>query len=147
MDRATPKAPIRTTVASWNGITWIDDSTATNPHAALAAVADYPSVVLIAGGRNKGLDLSPLAGAPSVKHVVAIGEAGAELVAAVDAPGLATTAGSMEEAIKAAAAVAEAGDTVLLAPGCASFDMFTNYGERGDVFAEAVVGFHREPSP
>ncbi|MDH3606894.1 MAG: UDP-N-acetylmuramoyl-L-alanine--D-glutamate ligase [Acidimicrobiia bacterium] len=137
-----PEAHRRTRVGEWDGIAWIDDSKATNPHAALAAVADYPSVILIAGGRNKRLDLSPLARAATVKHIVAIGEAAAELVAAVESPKRASRAGSMGEAIELAAAVAEAGDTVLLAPGCASFDMFTDYGERGDRFAEAVLGHH-----
>lgn len=134
-----PEPHRRTRVGEWGGITWIDDSKATNPHAALAAVADYPAVVLIAGGRNKGLDLSPLVRAATVKHIVAIGEAAAELVAAAESPDRVTVATSMAEAIEAAALVAEAGDTVLLAPGCASFDMFTNYGERGDRYAEAVL--------
>ncbi len=132
----------RTRVGEWGGITWIDDSKATNPHAALTAVADYPSVVLIAGGRNKGLDLAPLARADNVKHVVAMGEASVDLVAAVGSRGRATVATSMSDAIQAAAAVAMSGDTVLLAPGCASFDMFSSYRARGEAFAEAVLRFH-----
>lgn len=131
----------RTRVGSWNGVDWIDDSKATNPHAALAAVAAYPSVVLIAGGRNKGLDLSPLVRAATVKHLVAIGEAADSLVAA-GGPDRVTRAASMTGAVAAAAAFAVTGDTVLLAPGCASFDMFQSYSARGDAFAEAATALH-----
>lgn len=135
--RFTPSAHRRALVGSWNGVRWIDDSKATNPHAALAAVNAYESVVLIAGGRNKDLDLAPLAVAPSVRFLIAIGEAADDLlVAAGERP--ARRAGSMEEAVAIADSVAAVGDVVLLAPGCASFDMFSSYGERGDVFAAEV---------
>ncbi|NNC92597.1 MAG: UDP-N-acetylmuramoyl-L-alanine--D-glutamate ligase [Acidimicrobiia bacterium] len=134
----------RTRVGEWRGVSWIDDSKATNPHAARAAAVAYDSVVLIAGGRNKGLDLAPLLTAETVKHVVAIGETRDEIVAAVGDPEHVTPAGSLIEAIDVAAAVAEKGDTVLLAPGCASFDMFSSYAARGDAFAEAVRGFHQD---
>lgn len=132
----------RTPVGTWGGVTWVDDSKATNPHAARAATAAYDSVVLIAGGRNKGLDLAPLVGAETVKHVVAIGETRDEIAAVVGGAGRVTTADSLAEAIAAAATVAQDGDTVLLAPGCASFDMFSSYAARGDAFAEAVRDFH-----
>lgn len=131
----------RTQVGRWNGVDWIDDSKATNPHAALAAVAAYPSVILIAGGRNKGLDLAPLVRAPTVKHVVAIGEVAEALVTAGES-GRVSRAESMPEAVADAAVLAAPGDTVLLAPGCASFDMFRSYEERGDAFAEAARSHH-----
>jgi UDP-N-acetylmuramoylalanine--D-glutamate ligase len=127
----------RSVVGTWRGVTWVDDSKATNPHAAAAAAASYASVVLIAGGRNKGLDLAPLVAVPAVTHVVAIGEAAADLAAMVD-PDRFTAARDMTEAVAAASAVAEAGDVVLLAPGCASFDMFASYARRGEAFAAAV---------
>ena len=130
-------------VGEWDGVTWVDDSKATNPHAALAATAAYPSVVLIAGGRNKGLDLAPLVAATTVKHVVALGEARHDLAAASDDPGRVTEVRSLDEAIAVAGAMAQPGDTVLLAPGCASFDMFSSYGERGDAFARAAVRHNR----
>jgi UDP-N-acetylmuramoylalanine--D-glutamate ligase len=133
----------RTVVGEWDGVAWVDDSKATNPHAALAATAAYPSVILIAGGRNKGLDLAPLVAAGTVKHVVALGEARHDLVAAANDPGRVTEVGSLDEAVAVAGSVAQAGDTVLLAPGCASFDMFSSYGERGDAFAEAAVRHNR----
>jgi UDP-N-acetylmuramoylalanine--D-glutamate ligase len=134
IDTFQPGSHRRQIVGAWEGIAWVDDSKATNPHAAAAAVAAYPSVVLIAGGRNKGLDLSPIATVPSLRHVVAIGEAREELAALIP-PSAFTPADSMAAAVAIAAAEAESGDTVLLAPACASFDMFDDYGARGDAFA------------
>jgi UDP-N-acetylmuramoylalanine--D-glutamate ligase len=131
----------RALVGRWDGVDWVDDSKATNPHAALAAVAAYPSVILIAGGRNKGLDLAPLVRAPTVKHVVAIGEATEALVAA-GGSGQVSPADSMPAAVAAAGALAAPGDTVLLAPGCASFDMFESYAARGDAFAADALAYH-----
>jgi UDP-N-acetylmuramoylalanine--D-glutamate ligase len=125
----------RETVITAGGVTWINDSKATNPHAALAAISAFSSVVLIAGGRAKGLDITPLATAPQVRALVAIGESAPDLLAARPD---AIAASSMEEAVDKAAALARAGDVVLLAPGCASFDMFASYGHRGDVFVAAV---------
>jgi len=125
----------RQVVAQVGGVTFIDDSKATNPHAALAAIGAYPSVVLIAGGRAKGLDIRPLARAKSVTSLVAIGESAADLLSErPDAVG----AASMVEAVDRAISLSAPGDVVLLAPGCASFDMFDSYGERGDIFAAAV---------
>lgn len=131
----TPGRHRREVVLSAGGVTWVDDSKATNPHAALAAIGSYRSVVLIAGGRAKGLDIRPLATAPEVRALVAIGESAGLLV---EARPDAATARSMEEAVEWAATIARDGDVVLLAPGCASFDMFDSYGQRGDVFAAAV---------
>ena len=125
-----PSVHRRSLVGSWDDVAWINDSKATNPHSALAAIASYPSVVLIAGGRNKGLDLSPLATASNVRFLVAIGEAADELLEnSGDRP--AARAQSMDEAVEVAGGVARAGDTVLLSPGCASFDMFSWYGRAG----------------
>ncbi len=123
----------REVVGSWDGVTWIDDSKATNPHAARAAAAAYPSVVLIAGGRNKGLDLKGMVPA-TVRHLIAYGEAGTELAGTTDVSS--TVVDAFDDAVAAAAGVAGSGDVVLLAPGCASFDQFTSYAERGDRFAE-----------
>ncbi len=127
----------RTLVGRWDGVDWVDDSKATNPHAAVAAASAYASVVLIAGGRNKGLDLSGLMAVPNVNQVVAIGEAAAELLEAAGSTPIVRVA-TMEEAVEAADQFAREGDTVLLAPGCASFDMFRSYADRGDSFADAV---------
>jgi UDP-N-acetylmuramoylalanine--D-glutamate ligase len=125
----------REVVGCWGGVTWVDDSKATNPHAAVAAIRAYESVVLIAGGRNKGLDVAAISTEPGVRYVIGLGEAGPEMVAAARAG---TQVGSMDEAVAVADRLAEPGDTVLLAPGCASFDMFQSYGHRGEAFSAAV---------
>ena len=121
-----------------DGVRWYDDSKATAPHATLAAVAGFTSVVLIAGGRNKGLDLSTLADAGDVvTAVVGIGDAGDEVVAAFP-DHRSQVATSMAEAVEAARSMAAPGDVVLLSPGCASFDWYSSYAERGDDFARLV---------
>src|SRR5205823_12141918 len=126
-------------VGDAGGVQWYDDSKATNPHAALAALRGFGSVVLIAGGRNKGLDLSVLAeAADRVRAVVAIGEAAPDVEKAFAGVRPVTVAASMDDAVRAAAAYAQPGDAVLLSPGCASFDWYHSYGERGDDFARAV---------
>ncbi|MCJ7725046.1 MAG: UDP-N-acetylmuramoyl-L-alanine--D-glutamate ligase [Acidimicrobiia bacterium] len=125
----------REIVGTWDGVAWIDDSKATNPHAALAAVRAYPSVVLIAGGRNKGLEVAPITLEPGVRHVITLGEEGPAILAAAREG---TPAADMAEAVEIADRIAGPGDTVLLAPGCASFDMYRSYGERGDHFAALV---------
>ncbi|WP_344557170.1 UDP-N-acetylmuramoyl-L-alanine--D-glutamate ligase [Kitasatospora saccharophila] len=137
-------------VAEIDGVTYVDDSKATNTHAAAASLAAYRPVVWIAGGLAKGATFDELvaAAAPRLRAAVLIGqdrqlirealERHAPQVPVVEpAPGQ-TGAGAMAEVVAAAAAAAEKGDTVLLAPACASMDMFTNYGERGDLFAAAV---------
>jgi UDP-N-acetylmuramoylalanine--D-glutamate ligase len=130
-----------TPVGEHGGVRWLDDSKATDPHAAVAAVRGFASVVLVAGGRNKGLDLSVLAAeADRLRAVVAIGEAAPEVVAAFAPTAVpVTTAGTMDEAVHRAREAARPGDVVLLSPGCASFDWYGSYGERGDDFARAVT--------
>jgi UDP-N-acetylmuramoylalanine--D-glutamate ligase len=127
-------------VAEAEGIRWYDDSKATNPHATVAAVSGFESVVLIAGGRNKGLDLRPLGvdTAPRVRAVVALGEAAPDVVDAFEGLRPVTVAATMDEAVTAAHALAQPGDVVLLSPACASYDLYRNYAERGDDFARIV---------
>ena len=99
----------------------------------------FPSVVLIAGGRNKGLDLRELADEREhITAVVAIGEAGPDVAEAFDGIRPCGVAGSMDEAVAEAASLATRGDVVLLSPACASFDWYASYAERGDDFARAV---------
>lgn len=131
-----PGSHRRSLVAEKAGVAWVDDSKATNPHAALASIRAHGPVILIAGGLAKGMDLSPLAGEENVRMIIGIGEAGPDLVAAAGERG--RLAGTMEIAVEVAANAARSGDTVLLAPGCASFDQFVSYGARGDRFAELV---------
>lgn len=132
-----PGAHRRTLVAESGGVRWVDDSKATNPHAAVASIRAHGSVILIAGGLAKGIDLTPIAAEPNVRMLVGIGEAGPELVEAAGERG--RLAGTLEIAVEAAARAAMPGDTVLLAPGCASFDQFESYGARGDRFEELVL--------
>ena len=105
-------------VGEANGVQWYDDSKATNPDAAKRAVSSFDSVVLLAGGRNKGLDLSVLATAAShLRGVVAFGEAGSEIAAAFARSGTRVElAADMHEAVGAARRLARPGDVVLLSP-------------------------------
>jgi UDP-N-acetylmuramoylalanine--D-glutamate ligase len=126
-------------VAESDGIRWYDDSKATTPASVVAAARGFDSVVLIAGGRNKGLALTPLAStAPPVRWVIAIGEAADEVAGAFRGRVPVETATSMEAAVSAAAQIARSGDAVLLSPGCASFDWYPSYAARGEHFASLV---------
>ncbi len=121
------------------GVRYYDDSKATTPASVVTAVAGFESVVLIAGGRNKGLDLGVLADAADrVRAVVSIGEAAAAVDAAFAGRRPVLNAASMDDAVRKARDAARPGDAVLLSPGCASYDWYRNYGERGDDFVRAV---------
>jgi UDP-N-acetylmuramoylalanine--D-glutamate ligase len=122
-----------------DGVHYIDDSKATNPHATLAAVQGLEDVVLIAGGRSKGIDLAPLIGTvPPVRAVVAIGEAASEIERIFSDKVPVALAASMTEAVRLARSQSIPGGSVLLSPGCASLDMFESYAARGEEFARAV---------
>lgn len=125
------------------GIRYVDDSKATNPHAAAAALESYPSVVWIAGGLGKGVSFDDLvAGAAArLRAVVVLGTAAEEIAAACArhaAQVPLVRARSMDHAVGEATRLACPGDTVLLAPAAASMDMFTDYAARGDAFVAAV---------
>jgi UDP-N-acetylmuramoylalanine--D-glutamate ligase len=123
------------------GVAWIDDSKGTNVGATVAAIAglDGP-LVLIAGGEGKGQDFTPLGPAcrGKVRHAVLIGRDAPQVAAALAASCPVSFAGSMEEAVGAAAALARPGDTVLLSPACASLDMYRDFAHRGEAFIAAV---------
>jgi UDP-N-acetylmuramoylalanine--D-glutamate ligase len=126
-------------VAEIGGVSYIDDSKATNPHATLAAVRGMSNVVLIAGGRSKNIDLSPLRDAvPPVVAVVALGEAADEVENVFSGRVPVHKASSMTEAVRLASEGSSAGGSVLLSPGCASLDMYQSYAARGEAFARAV---------
>jgi UDP-N-acetylmuramoylalanine--D-glutamate ligase len=136
-----------TEVAVIAGVRFINDSKATNVGALQAALAGCSApVILIAGGRDKGGDYMLLRDvvAQRVKHLVLLGEAAPLMAAALDMIVPTLLVASMEDAVRASMAVAEAGDVVLLAPGCASFDMFSGYAERGRVFCESVHRLQRD---
>lgn len=129
-------------VARHGGVSYIDDSKATNPHATLTAVKGLSDVVLIAGGRSKGIDLSALsATVPPVIAVVAMGEAAPEIVRIFKDLVPVLAAADMDEAVRLAVEKARAPGSVLLSPGCASLDMYENYAQRGEHFAHAVGMF------
>ena len=127
------------TVAVVDDVRFIDNSKATNVHAALAAIAAVHDPVLIAGGRAKGVDLSPLLGARDrLAGVIAIGEAAPDLIRLFEGVVPVAGADSIEDAVIAAHRLVPPGGAVLLAPACASWDMFRDYAERGDRFAAAA---------
>ncbi len=144
------------TVAVVDEVTWVDDSKATNPHAAQSSLQAFDPVVWVAGGLAKGARFDDLVTAVRgrLRGVVLLGQdrdviadalgRHAPDVPVIDIGGGETEphdqpgTGPMERVVEAAARLARPGDTVLLAPGCASQDMFSNYGERGDAFADAV---------
>ena len=147
--RATvPGAHRNVEVARRTGVAYVDDSKATNPHAAAASLSAYDPVVWIAGGLLKGADVDALVAAvgPRLRAVVLLGTDRAEFTRAlarhapdvpvVEVPRLDTAA--MSEAVTAASRLAEPGDTVLLAPAAASMDCFRDYAQRGQLFARAV---------
>lgn len=126
------------------GVKFYDDSKATTPSAVVAALAGFASTILIAGGKNKGLDLSVIREFidreknHSIRAVVAIGESAPEIVK-IFAPNYQVQIGeSMDEAVTKALELAVPGDVVLLSPGCASFDWYRSYVERGDDFVRVV---------
>ncbi|MDO4243896.1 MAG: UDP-N-acetylmuramoyl-L-alanine--D-glutamate ligase [Actinomyces sp.] len=159
----TPGAHRLATVAQGAGVTWVDDSKATNPHAAEAALSSLPpgTGVWIVGGDAKGADLTDLVQAvrPVLRGAVVIGAdpEGVLRALAEQAPGLPVTrvphGGAREvadAAVAAAAAMARPGDTVMLAPACASWDQFRSYAERGELFtraARAHVNGPAHPAP
>jgi UDP-N-acetylmuramoylalanine--D-glutamate ligase len=121
------------------GVRYVDDSKATNPHAAVAAVRGFERVVLLAGGDSKGVDLGPLRSvADRLRAVVAIGDTPEEVEAVFAGAVPTERATSMADAVARAARLAEPGDTVLLSPACASFDWYDSYAQRGDDFRAAV---------
>jgi UDP-N-acetylmuramoylalanine--D-glutamate ligase len=147
--RYVPEPHRNAAVATVRGVRWVDDSKATNPHAALASLRAYPRIVWVAGGQLKGVDVDELVAAVAgrLAGAVLLGVDRAQLAAALarHAPGIPVTEvattddGAMSEVVAAAARLAEPGDTVLLAPAAASLDMYTSYAARGDAFAAAVA--------
>ncbi len=144
----TPGGHRNSVVADVAGVRYVDDSKATNPHAAMASLADYPRVVWVAGGQLKGASIDQLVAsvANRLRGVVVIGVDRELITAALarhapEVPRMVlsdTDDGVMTTVVTAAAGMAVPGDVVLLAPAAASLDMFTSYAARGDAFAAAV---------
>jgi UDP-N-acetylmuramoylalanine--D-glutamate ligase len=134
-------------------ITWIDDSKATNPHAAAASLASFDSIVWVVGGLLKGVNVAPLVAkfAPRLRGAVVIGKDRELVLEALRAeapsvPVIEITTDDNDEVMpqvaSSALAFAQAGDVVLLAPAAASMDQFKDYADRGFRFAEAVRALH-----
>jgi UDP-N-acetylmuramoylalanine--D-glutamate ligase len=131
-----------------DGVRWVDDSKATNPHAAHASLTAYPTVVWIAGGQLKDAPVDELVAevAPRLRGAVLLGVDRLRIAEALrrhapEVPVIDLASGDdgvMIEVVRAAAGLARPGDTVLLAPAAASYDMFTGYAARGDAFAAAA---------
>ncbi|NOR68663.1 MAG: UDP-N-acetylmuramoyl-L-alanine--D-glutamate ligase [Methylomarinum sp.] len=129
-------------VAKLNGVTWINDSKATNVGACIAALEGYQrKVILIAGGDAKGADMKELIPVVSEKtrFVVLVGKDADKIDTAINGCVPSYRVSSMKEAVQIAAKLAEDGDSVLLSPACASIDQYKNYQERGDKFTAAVL--------
>ena len=121
------------------GVSWYNDSKSTTPHSVLAAVSGFENVILVAGGRNKGLDLNVLTPVQEhVKHLVTIGEAADEIIQVFQKTLSISKANSMYQAVEIALECSEKGDVVLLSPGCTSFDWYDSYVERGEDFERIV---------
>jgi UDP-N-acetylmuramoylalanine--D-glutamate ligase len=130
-------------VADVDGVAYVDDSKATNPHAAEAALSSFASIVWIAGGQNKALAFDHLAQVARgrVRAAVLFGSCAGEVADALarhaaEIPVVRVP--DLDNAVREAARLARPGDTVLLSPAAASFDMFTDYKQRGDAFVDSV---------
>ncbi|MFH1980779.1 MAG: UDP-N-acetylmuramoyl-L-alanine--D-glutamate ligase [Pseudomonadota bacterium] len=129
------------TVAERSGVSYVNDSKATNVDAVLRALQAYSQpVILIMGGRDKGGSFEDLAAAvrDHVKHLVVVGESRHRIAEALDRHAATTLADTLADGVQAARRLAAAGDVVLLSPGCASFDAFTSYAHRGASFRQYV---------
>jgi len=130
-------------VRSHQGVQYLDDSKGTNVGAVIRSVESLQGpVILIAGGRSKGTDFTPLRDPVlrKVKQLILIGETKEAMLEVFSGHAHCTTADSMQDAVAQAASAAKPGDSVLLSPACASFDMFRDYAHRGETFKEAVGG-------
>jgi len=126
-------------VAEIGGVRWFNDSKATSPHATIVALRAFDSIVLIAGGKNKGLDLSQMASEPHrMRAVVAIGASADDIARAFSGVCTVVKAENMNSAVLRANELSRSGDVVVLSPGCTSYDWYSNYGERGEDFMNCV---------
>ncbi len=137
-------------VATLRGVEYYNDSKATNVDATIKALESFPANVhLILGGKDKGSDYTVLNDLlrERVKCVYTIGAAAEKIQSQIKGPTAIVHTGTIESAVKQAAASASPGDIVLLAPACASFDQFQNYEHRGRVFKELVLGLQADTPP
>jgi len=123
-----------------DGIPYYNDSKATNPDAVIKALSCFKNLILIMGGKEKNTDFSPLQ-APitsRVKHLILMGEASTHIQKALEGSCDITRVATMASAVDLAHTLAQKGDTVMLSPACASFDMYSSYEHRGEDFKHQV---------
>lgn len=131
-------------IGTWNDIAWFNDSKATTPHAAAAAIRGFEHLVLIAGGYDKGVDLGSMAAEPArVDAVIALGDTAPAIAAAFASVERVDSVADLAAAVQLAHRTARPGDTVLLSPGCASFDQYSGFEARGDHFRQLVLDLHQ----
>ncbi len=134
-------------VRTLGGVEYYNDSKATNTGAVLSALESFPgNIILLAGGRDKGEDYTVLREVieEKVRALILLGEAAGAMDEALGKTAIRLRASSMDEAVNLATGIARSGDVVLLAPACSSFDMFADYGHRGEVFMESVLKLQEE---
>lgn len=134
-------------VGRWDGVDWFNDSKATTPHASAVAIAAFERIVLIAGGKDKYVDLAEMAvEAHRVDAVIAIGETTASIIEAFAAVKIVESSATLTEAVTLAGSIAVSGQTVLLSPGCASLDQYPSFEARGDEFRALVLNRYNPTS-
>ena len=135
-------------LGTWGGVAWYNDSKATTPHAAVAAIRSFEHLVLIAGGYDKGVDLTSMAvDIGAIDAVIGIGDTAPSIAAAFSGVGVVEVVDALPAAVERAARLARPGATVLLSPGCASFDQYDGFEARGDHFRSLVLDrFGDDPS-
>lgn len=130
-------------IGRWNDVDWFNDSKATTPHAAAVAIHAFDDIVLIAGGKDKMVDLAEMAVEPErVKAVIAIGETRHAVAEAFAAVAVVETTEFLPAAVERAVELVTAGDTLLLSTGCASLDQYTSFEARGEHFRELAVAIN-----
>lgn len=135
-------------LGTWDDVAWYNDSKATTPHAASAAIRSFDRLVLIAGGYDKGVDLDTMAAdVDGVDVVLAIGDTAGAVADAFASVPVVEVVGDLDAAVRRAGEVAARGSTVLLSPGCASFDQYSGFEARGDHFRTLVHEHHHQGAP
>jgi UDP-N-acetylmuramoylalanine--D-glutamate ligase len=134
-------------IGRWNDVDWFNDSKATTPHAAAVAIHAFDDIVLIAGGKDKHVDLAEMAvERERVRAVIAIGETRTAVAAAFAGVDVVETTEFLPEAVERAAALVRPGSTLLLSPGCASLDQYRSFEARGDHFRELAEAINARDS-
>lgn len=132
-------------IGTWDDVAWFNDSKATTPHAASAAISSFDRIILIAGGYDKGVDLSTMATEPDrLDRLIALGATAPAVVEVFKGVAEVEIVADIPAAVDRARRVAGPGNTVLLSPGCASFDQYEGFDSRGDHFRSLVLAAYAD---